>query len=476
MLEVLENFVVFATAFALAGFAIACAARASAVAGRTVCRLARSRACTRWRSSCRQSPPAGSWPRRCCRAGGWVSPASPRRIRRRSTASIWSATSRPGWSHCSASTVVLMVVGRGAARGLVDSARSPPARVGGGAARARRRSAACGATRAGRGTPRRRHGLDVGLVQSDYPFSFVWGFRRSKLVISSGLLAALTPDELAGVLEHEAAHHARRDNLVKLALVIAAHASLAAPLGRRLLRWRNEQVELLCDEIAAARGSAPLDIAEALVKLRRRTQALGARPALAAAASRFVPDDDRSVERRVRRLVALADMAAPPGVSTVAAPRAGPHGRRALPRQPRRARGLGAARRPRRDGIPPSNAEVTPRDGPPAIRLGPQRLPAVVGGSSCSRASRSPSPRGAAAPRPPESAGEPETLVAHGVHGAHRELLRVRAADAGQAEPVPDPSHRPLRRLAGGEGRGDADRARRRRRARTRSRRPRSAA
>lgn len=156
-------------------------------------------------------------------------------------------------------------------------------------------------------TTARRHGLDVGLVQSDYPLSFVWGFWRSKLVLSSGLLSTLTPSELAGVLEHEAAHHVRRDNLVKLGLAVCAFASLAVPLGQRLLRWRNEQVELLCDEIAAARSSAPLDIAEALVKLRRRTQRAMERPALAAPASRFVPDDDRSVEQRVRRLLAFAD-------------------------------------------------------------------------------------------------------------------------------------------------------------------------
>lgn len=169
----------------------------------------------------------------------------------------------------------------------------------------------------------RRHGLDVGLVQSDYPLSFVWGFRRSKLVLSSGLLATLTPRELAGVLEHEAAHHARRDNLVKLGLAVCAAASLAAPLGRRLLRWRNEQVELVCDEIAAARGSPPLDIAEALVKLRRRTQHTMTRPELPVPASRFVPDDDRSVERRVRRLLAFADTR-PPAVLSPAGRRVAP--------------------------------------------------------------------------------------------------------------------------------------------------------
>jgi Zn-dependent protease with chaperone function len=151
----------------------------------------------------------------------------------------------------------------------------------------------------------RRHGLDVGLVQSDYPLSFVWGFSRSKLVLSSGLLATLTPGQLAGVLEHEAAHHARRDNLVKLGLAVCAAASLAVPLGRRLLRWRNEQVELVCDEIAAARGSAPLDIAEALVALRRCTQRATARPALSVPASRFLPEDDRIVEQRVRRLLSF---------------------------------------------------------------------------------------------------------------------------------------------------------------------------
>ena len=36
-----------------------------------------------------------------------------------------------------------------------------------------------------------KHGLDVGLVVSRYPFSFVWGYLRSKLVISTGLLNAL---------------------------------------------------------------------------------------------------------------------------------------------------------------------------------------------------------------------------------------------------------------------------------------------
>jgi Zn-dependent protease with chaperone function len=153
-----------------------------------------------------------------------------------------------------------------------------------------------------------RHHLDVGLMMSDYPLSFVWGFRRSKLVLSSGLLHALTPGQLEGVVEHEAAHHARRDNAVKLALSFASYLSLAFPLSRLLLRWRAEQVEMVCDEVAVARTLAPLEIAEALVKLRRKASASVA--SLGSVASGFVSDDAQSFEQRVRRLIAFAD--APP--------------------------------------------------------------------------------------------------------------------------------------------------------------------
>jgi Zn-dependent protease with chaperone function len=150
-----------------------------------------------------------------------------------------------------------------------------------------------------------RYGLEVGLVQSRHPFSFLWGLRRSKLVVSTGLLQALTPTQLEGVLEHEAAHHVRRDNLVRLVLTVCAHATLAAPLARRVLRWRSQEVELLCDEAAAEQTGSPLDIAEALVKLRRC--AVRVSTPVVIGASGFVPDDDGLVERRVRRLLALTD-------------------------------------------------------------------------------------------------------------------------------------------------------------------------
>lgn len=160
-------------------------------------------------------------------------------------------------------------------------------------------------------------GMRIGLVMSDHPFSFVWGFHHSRLVLSSGLLNALTVDELRGVIAHEAAHDSRRDNLMKLAFSLCGYTSLVFPLTRWVLQRRAEQVELLCDEVAAARTALPLDIAGALVKLRRK--AVTPAPAMA---SGFFPLHVSGLERRVQRLLDFSD-ALPALARTVALSR--PH-------------------------------------------------------------------------------------------------------------------------------------------------------
>lgn len=149
-----------------------------------------------------------------------------------------------------------------------------------------------------------RHRLKVGLVMSEQPLTFVWGFWQSKLVLSSGLLNALNEAELKGVIEHEAAHHTRRDNLVKLFLSAASYLSPVFPLTRRILCWQAEQIELVCDEIAAAATGEPLEIASALVKVRRRFPAFEINPVLT---SGFMTEGVSSIEPRVKRLVFLAD-------------------------------------------------------------------------------------------------------------------------------------------------------------------------
>lgn len=167
-------------------------------------------------------------------------------------------------------------------------------------------------------TAARRHRIVVTVLGSDRPLSFVTGVGRSTVAVSTGTLRALSVAQLAGLVEHEVAHHERRDNRVSLALRLIAALSLAAPVTRALLRWRSEQVELLCDEIATSRTSAPLDIAEALVALRRAAAPIVApMPALAAAS--FIPDDHGVLARRVRRLLQLADNL-PPAAAASATP------------------------------------------------------------------------------------------------------------------------------------------------------------
>jgi len=155
----------------------------------------------------------------------------------------------------------------------------------------------------------RRYGIEVGLVVSNYPFSFVWGYLKSKLIVSTGLLNALTKEELVAVLEHEAAHHARRDNLLKWALTVCRYATPAFPLTAKLYRWLNEQIEMVCDEIAVRGAASPVDLAGALVRLKRLTLTVPL-PAPQLAGSGFFDDECESFERRVTRALSLEE--APP--------------------------------------------------------------------------------------------------------------------------------------------------------------------
>jgi Zn-dependent protease with chaperone function len=150
------------------------------------------------------------------------------------------------------------------------------------------------------------YNLHVGLVTSSYPFSFVWGFQRSHLILSTGLLDELSTAELRGVLEHEAAHHVRRDNVIKLILSLCAYSSLAFLLSRLILRWRALEVEMICDEVAVSRTGAPLEIANALIKLRRQIS-IGHAAAEATVGSGFVSNELPGFERRVHRLIDFVD-------------------------------------------------------------------------------------------------------------------------------------------------------------------------
>jgi len=149
-----------------------------------------------------------------------------------------------------------------------------------------------------------RYGLSIGLVVSRYPFSFVWGYFGSKLIVSTSLLNALTSKELAALLEHEAAHHTRRDNLSKWILTICRYLSPAFPLTRLLYRSWSEQVEMVCDEVAARRTNDPVEVAGALVRLTRLT--IGIPRSSQLSVSSFFGGHDATLERRVERVLSLS--------------------------------------------------------------------------------------------------------------------------------------------------------------------------
>jgi Zn-dependent protease with chaperone function len=151
-----------------------------------------------------------------------------------------------------------------------------------------------------------RHGLSIGLVVSRYPFSFVWGYFRSKLIVSTGLLNALTSEELAALLEHEAAHHIRRDNLSKWMLTICRYLSPVFPLTGLLYRWWSEQVEMVCDEVAARRTNDPVEVAGALVRLTRLTVGMSRSSQLTE--SNFFGEHEAVLERRVERVLSLSGL------------------------------------------------------------------------------------------------------------------------------------------------------------------------
>ena len=177
-------------------------------------------------------------------------------------------------------------IGRVVRRLEIDSEPAAPERI-------RQVEDACG-----------RYGLSIGLVVSRYPFSFVWGYFRSELIVSTGLINALTSEELAALLEHEAAHHTRRDNLSKWMLTICRYLSPAFPLTGLLYRWWSEQVEMVCDEVAARRTNHPIEVAGALVRLTRLTVGMPRSSQLTE--SNFFGEHEATLERRVERVLSLS--------------------------------------------------------------------------------------------------------------------------------------------------------------------------
>jgi Zn-dependent protease with chaperone function len=106
------------------------------------------------------------------------------------------------------------------------------------------------------------------IVASEHPFAITAGVLRPRVLVSSGLLDALSPTELATVLSHEQAHQRRRDTV----RLVAADtlSALHLPSTRRFIREQlHLAVEQACDEVAAIDTGDRLQVAETILKMTR---------------------------------------------------------------------------------------------------------------------------------------------------------------------------------------------------------------
>lgn len=168
--------------------------------------------------------------------------------------------------------------------------------------------------RSGIREPRREEPLDaaippgVRIIDSGMAVAYTLPGRHSRVVLSAGLIALLSPAELRAVMEHERAHLRARHDLLALPFTAWA-ASLGAIPGVRQARASVAALtEMLADDVAAGRAPRS-DLAAALAKVALAGSESGPTqpaPAPAPTAGRGVPStrvSDLVVTRRVRRLL-----------------------------------------------------------------------------------------------------------------------------------------------------------------------------
>jgi Zn-dependent protease with chaperone function len=152
--------------------------------------------------------------------------------------------------------------------------------------------------------------LDV--VAGADAFAITYGLIRPRILVSTGLAAALAPAEIRAVLAHEREHLRHRDPLRRLAARLAAAWACYLPAAGWLARRAALRHELAADRAAA--GSAGRGVlAAALLKLA----SMPACPAIAAASP--AGDGRRSLEARITQLEAGRPLRQRPAVSRLLA-------------------------------------------------------------------------------------------------------------------------------------------------------------
>ena len=140
--------------------------------------------------------------------------------------------------------------------------------------------------------------LPATLFAHEFPVAAMVGVVRDRLFLAERLVRALSPEELDGVVAHEAAHRAARDNLKRLLLRASPDLLALSGPGVRLRQAFEDAAEAEADARACARVS-PLVLARALLKVASLVPPGQRLDAAVAALHR-----DGSLSARVRALVA----------------------------------------------------------------------------------------------------------------------------------------------------------------------------
>jgi len=113
--------------------------------------------------------------------------------------------------------------------------------------------------------------VPVFRIDAPQPVMALVGILRPRLLVTRGLIDALTPEELAASLAHEVGHQRAWDNLKRLAMLGAPDLLRWMPAARRLEQLWAASAEHCADAAAgdASGRTARLALASALVKVAR---------------------------------------------------------------------------------------------------------------------------------------------------------------------------------------------------------------
>jgi Zn-dependent protease with chaperone function len=166
--------------------------------------------------------------------------------------------------------------------------------------------------RAGRPARLPRNTADAWIVDSAAPLLALGGIVRPRLIISRGVVSALSAEQLAAALRHERAHWTSRDNLKRLCILLTPGTLPFAGTNRTLERgWRKFTEWAADDRAVAGSGRRSCALAAALVRVARMTadapqsglalQLLGDTDQLSARVDRLLRPAPRSNRRAGRR-------------------------------------------------------------------------------------------------------------------------------------------------------------------------------